>query len=536
MKEGEIPPLFSGGGVVLNLPAIRLITPFPSSIGIYGSSGSGKSYALKYIAELLYLDHNCKIIDIYDEGRLENCFYLFPNDDQRFKELRGFRARGFPFECFVPATPEMPRRLPDCFRPFRICFRDLEVDEFLILLGRLSNIQEDVIRFAWDNVPKNISFLEFIGVVKRFISTDKIRIDDRVLDVCDEKTALSLVQKLDKLYRMGILSDREDPLNLDIDKIMRDKKTISAFSFTFVKDQNMRHLLWGYLFRVIYTTRINERFYRYPELALIHREIQNNAPARGKKSSLSYQGQGISLDMLRKIVAEPRDVGIRLVADSQDPLKIDSDVRKGFKTRVIFHTDKAQLDTLCGQFWLPEVVKIGIQKSDIGVCALKVMPQPSHPKNKYGVQYPVKFPPPRSKPKGPNDLFFVLCREHKVKSKSWVIEDPKPIVRIKTITPEPEVVPEKTNLKTESIYNHYFSIIRKVVADKPGVNIRGVVNSALVQELGLGWTYGKVQKIVEWAASRRPPLIVVSRSGRNAVLNLPDSPDSGPSLDPGPGS
>ncbi len=503
----------------------NIFTKYPSHAVGYGASGTGKSVNTKFCAELFY-EEGYKIIDIYDEGRFENCFYFFSNEDTWMFDLRKKRTgnskekwtpRGYPTECYIPVCPTIPKKLPALFKPFKIAFGDLKVSELIILLGNLSSSQKAVIALAWDQINKKNSFEDFIDVIRDLISNTKIKIDSKIMDVCDNRTGITILQRLNNLNQLGIISHKKDPLALDLNKIMKDKDTITCFSFAFLEDQNIRHLLWGYLFRKIYTLRLKYQYYQYPPLVIVHREIQNNAPARGKKSSLSYEGQALSLEFIKKIIAEPRDVGIRLFADSQDPLKIDSDVRKGFTTRFIFRMDWAIVTSLTNQFWLDPKTIRGIQSQPMGVWTLKGVPEAHNPMNRYGIQHKCTFPPPRSLCKKPNDLLFKIWAAKKLPFNKWNFKKPKTLITIKKLSQEEIAGVE--NFKERSIYDYYFSLIELVVGDNPGLSIRELADDPIIKKMPWG-DYTSVNRIVD-KMCQETKLLRTKRDGRTWALNLP---------------
>lgn len=516
----------------MNFPKFKCFTHYCSHAISYGASGTGKSVHTKSCAEKFYNGipeeqippH--KIIDIYDEGRLENCFYAFENPDDWMFKLRKYRTgepneiwnpQAYPFECYIPVCPTTPKKLPSMFKPFKIAFNNLDEAEFQILLGTLSSYQKSVITLAWDQINPNTTFQEFINLMKDLVSDTKLKIENKVIDICDDRTGIIILQKINKLNKLGLISDKADELSLNLDKVMRDKETITSFSFTFLEDQNIRHLLWGYLFRRIYYLRMKKKYYQYPDLALIHRELQNNAPARGKKSSLSYDGQGISLEFIKKIIAEPRDVGVRLIADSQDPLKIDSDVRKGFTTRFIFRTDQAIVNSLCNQFWLDDKTRRGIQSQQIGVWTLKGIPEPHNPMNKYGIQHKCTFPPPLSWCKKPGDLLFKIWKSKGLAFNTWSFKKAKSIISVKILTKKEKK--EILTFKQKSLYEHYLSILKVVIGANPGISIKELSMDPLIKQMPWG-NYTTVNRIVEQMC-QEAKLTRAKRDKRTWALNLP---------------
>lgn len=504
----------------------RTFPKFPAHAISYGAVGTGKSINTKYRAEYFY-SKGCKIIDIYDEGRLENCFYFFPNEDKSMFDLRKRRTptvkekwepRGFPTECFIPVNYSIPKRLPSIFKPFKIAFNDLKFTEFVILLGNISLVQREILEWVWNQLPaSNRSFSGFISLMKELLSHSSIKVEDKIIDICDDRTGLSILQKLNKLNQLGVIGDKDDEFNLDLKKIMRDRDIITCFSFAFLQDYNARHLISGYLFRKIYTLRINNQYRLFPELVIIHRELQNNAPARGKKSSISYEGQGISLEFIRRIIAEPRDVGVRIIADSQDPFKLDADVRKGFTTYFLFRMDRAVLTPLRTMIWLDDKTERGILSQDMGVFTIKTIPQSYNPHNRYGIQYKATHPAPKSWCKSPYDLFFKIWRDKGLSFNSWNFKRPKSILAIKRLSKGEKK--EVQSFKEKSIYDYYFSLLKVVIGENPGISIQELTNNSLVKKMPWG-NYSTLKRVIDMMVNESK-VIRSKRDGKTWGLTLP---------------
>ncbi len=494
---------------------IKIFTDYPSAICSYGSSGMGKSVRTRGVSEYLYgLDY--KIIDIYDEGRFENCFMALPNERKSmYQDLPDFEPQGYPVECLIPACPGTPRKLPSIFRPFRIAFEDLSEYEFKILLGRLNPVQDDLIHLAWSKKKLNSSFSDFVKILKELSISTKVKIDNNtVIDICDSRTGLGILHKVERINRLNILSDRDDPWRLDLKSIMKDNKTVTCFSFAFLSDYNVRHLLWGFLLRRLFVLRMAQRYTRYPLLCIVHREIQNNAYARGKRSSFAYEGQSVALEYIRRIMKEPRDVGIRILGDSQDPMSVDSDVRKAFATRFLFQMDKMVLDSLCNHFWLDPKTYRGIQYLGVGECAVKCMPQKDNPYNRFGIQFPCKFPPPRSRCKEVNDLFFSIWKKKGFEFKEWDFSLQLPIFSIERLSKKDN---EVVTMKTESVYDFYANNIAYVLKDNPdGLSAANLYKDPLIS--GTFPHRALVYRVVEHMVSKNR--ITREKQGTSWIIRL----------------
>jgi hypothetical protein len=415
--------------------------------------GTGKSVQTKKLLEMAYL-RGWKVIDLADLGRLENVFYSLPNEatwmyDRFFETMRKWKKKKqqlflykegklkkeevypwapqtFPVECFIPAVPETTERLPSVFKPFRILFRDLELEEVRILLGKLTRDQSEAVDHVWYGLPASRKFEDFMSRLEDLVADSRVRIKKKRYEICDDKQSYSLFKKADRLNQLGIISDdKNDPLLLHLDDIMKDTKTISSFSFFNVRDDNVIYLLYGFLLRKIYAMRDEQirGFWTYPELAIGIREIQNIAPSRGQTGSFTYEGQRISTESLIKISREPRDVKIRIIADSQDPGAINPTVRGKFTTIHIFRVNRKTLTQLEDLLYIDRKTYNNIQNVGPGFHAVRIVPNEKNIRDKTGLHYPILMKPPRSWCKKPEDLFFKIWQERGYEFKTWKFEE-----------------------------------------------------------------------------------------------------------------
>lgn len=397
-----------------------------------GSVGTGKSTLLKKQAEVDW-SRGRKVIDLLDESRLENAFYSLPNRDLflykgyveklaawgyiseddvlaikagllKCTDVVPFEPRGFPTEVFVLAVPGTPKKLPEIFRLYRIPFGDLEIPEWRILLGGTSKEQATIIEEA---LKRSKSYVDFIGLFsnRSFLLS--------CLSECDLKELKDLVRRIDRVFSLNIICEDDDGLALDLVSVMKDVGTISSFSYFNLEDENLIYLIVSFLLRKIFKLRKDrlKTMWQFPECSIILREVQNIAPARGQSGLFSYEGQRSSTYTLHRIMKEPRDIKIRLRADSQSPDSIAKHIRKGFGSANIFQLDLIQLNSLTEILYLDQKTFIGLQNAEVGVHAKKIKPQVRFSGDRTGVHFSCIAPPPRSWPKKPEDLFFRVWRD-----------------------------------------------------------------------------------------------------------------------------
>ena len=479
-------------------PAIKIFTSYASPILSLGMIGSGKSTRTRWAQEYFYEGDSSmgipqhKVIDLDCDARMEPWFMVLPNPyPDQYRTLQekepGWTPRGYDVEVLVPAAEGIPDRVPDIVRPFRIAFSDLDREEFIILLGGQSFQEKIAMEVVWNRLIERDginSFIDFLTGAQEIIAEGWVKMGGRVKRLCDDSTTASLLLKMDRLQKLGVIGEDGDPYLLDIEKIMNDKKKITAFSFAFFEDKNAQHLIIAYLLRKIISLREHRHYGKYPPLVLTHRELQKSAPARGKKDSFAFEGQSFSTKHIKKVVEEPRDMEVRFLADTQTPGKVDKDIRDGFLTRFLFPMDLATLIPLTSSFYLDKKTFIGIQRLGIGECAIKTVPDPHDPENRLGIQYPIRNRPTRSWCKKPGDQFFSIWKELGLKFVSYKLERVKSVISIEIVKKE-EV--EAANLKVDSMYDFSGRAVLSVVkaAGAEGIKLGGIKESQYIKDLAL---------------------------------------------------
>jgi hypothetical protein len=500
-------------------------TGFCSATIRYGAPGSGKSFHLHETGERFY-KRGCKIICLNDdEGRDEYMFYYFPGredvwrhfcktqlkwenvpekvwvaiktGEKTFYDLFPWDAKGYPIECYIPAVPGK-NTYASVFKPFRICFSQLSLTEFKLLLGKLTPKQDRTVNLAWSSMiaeKKKKTFENLWELIKGFISNKKMEVNDTQFTVCDSEDGADLYLKIDKIWQLGILTTKEDPLKLNLKEIMRDTKTITAFSFFNIKeeDENIRYVLYGYILRRIRKLRTKAlkdpaQNAMYAELALLVHELQDICPARGQEDPACAEGQ------IAKIAKKPRDVMIWLHADTQDPSAIYKPVRDNFATTFIFRCERVVLDKIRDITWFDDGTYIGLQRAKTGVHCVKS--KPTGGKDYTGVNFPMMSLPPTSLCKTPNDRFNALWA---AQGKEFIEYD-FPIRE--TLIKSSQVREKKTvlSVKAKRIFEIIGQLMMKAIRRQPGITIIELVKSPEVDdpELALGLSEKDVYEIADY--------------------------------------
>ena len=421
-------------------------TAFPSDTLICGNKGMGKSTKIKERCEWHFLRGDV-CFDMLDFGRLENAFYYFPAQNRRLKNIHAKRIKaihpqavlkdswepqGFPTDVYFPAVSGVNRRLPDIFRPFRISFSDLSFDELLILVGgHLTDYGKSLINLAWLHIEKqkNPTLDNLTKEVVGYAKKGHALIDGDKVPIADMRIATPLIRRLNDLQQTGILCDKDDPLALDLDKLMRDNSAIHSFTMKFLPRLEYAFLIYGWLCKRLYTLRMER--HGYPELCMFFREIQMIAPA-----SPSFDGQHISTKYLRMLSSEGRDLQIRMFYDTQKPMKVHKEIREIPQVYHMFQLDRNDIEAFGKIFYIPDSVATATTRYKIGFCTTR------NAMDVYKINANIIYAPPRSWCKEPEDDFIQLWKKRKLPLTTFKFTRPKGVMTIKQIEVKDEIPDE----------------------------------------------------------------------------------------------
>ena len=418
-------------------------TTFPSDTLICGNKGMGKSTKIKERCEW-HFSRGDVCFDMLDFGRLENAFYYFPARNRRLKNLYAKRIKsvhpnavlkdswepqGFPTDVYFPAVSGVNRRLPEIFRPFRISFSDLSFDELLILVGgHLTDYGKSLINLAWLHIEKqkNPTLDNLTKQVVGYAKKGHALIDGDKVPIADMRIATPLIRRLNDLQQTGILCDKDDPLALDLDKLMRDKSAIHSFTMRFLPRLEYAFLIYGWLCEKIYNLRMER--HGYPELCMFFREIQKIAP-----SSPSFDGQHISTKYLRMLSSEGRDLQIRMFYDTQKPMKVHKEIREIPQVYHMFQLDRNDIEAFGKIFFIPDSVATATTRYKIGFCTTR------NAMDDYKINANIIYMPPRSWCKEPEDDFIQIWKKLKLPLVKFKFTRPKGVMTITQIETKDEI-------------------------------------------------------------------------------------------------
>lgn len=316
---------------------IRSMHQYPH-IGVFGGSGSGKSFGLRVVLEeLMKLNIPTIVLDPHFEMDFSQKGEYMPKEEKvdyrdKFKCLQvGFHV-GVRFEDL---SPQDLKNLLDASSPLTdamsnvvdILFkRNDSYNSFSNRLKMLAEAQEegslDRIQLRIDSADSN---LEREGWLKRkelFITYDK---------TCPYNSVRGIIWRLNRLYNEGIFSkdirEIEDGLNMGkLIVIQGNTRILQVFS-TYLLN-NLYHRRRDYK-DALYKKTTAEYF---PPFIVVTDEAHNFAP-KGYDSP--------SKSILKEISQEGRKYGTFLILATQRPTLLDETITAQLNTKFIFRTVRA---------------------------------------------------------------------------------------------------------------------------------------------------------------------------------------------------
>ena len=450
---------------------------FPSASIAIGKSGQGKTVLSRERLEYYVSQGFCRIA-LYDWGRFETPFMNFPNpyrymwdlyceNNRRFFHIdieadygAKYSPHGFKTLCYVPFTEDMPSRLPSCFRPFRLSFESLSLEEFCVLLGDLTRTSRDLIEIAWAEKSKKMTFHEFVELVITYASQGKISIfirDEEITsNIGDMRGFASLVRSLHSLYRLGLICDRDDEYALDLDAIMRDKSVTHCFSMAFMENVENAFLIYAYLIRKIRDLRLKDPS-RYPNLFMVVNEAHELCP-----SEIDHAGQTESLYYMKLLLSQPRDIKLWAFLDTQRFKRLDVTIRSSPYTYYVFQSDMREIEELDERFKLADSVKASIKKLPVGVYCI-IMDR---------VDVPVFSAPPLSMCKEHSDDFFKWWRYYGLPYRSYRFSVPEKIFTIRKPRVEESMSAKERSLVDNQLFVFHRYALEILEREKRPVSIK----------------------------------------------------------------
>ena len=369
---------------------------------IYGVTRAGKSTTLARIAYVL-TKSGWSVIDLFDTGRLESVAWAFSLDDEelyrvlkrdwervgiddiktRDRILSDIEAVRDAVEKYIPseigghqrvkiyhplfADTSLPETLPTIRGrvefvfykiPFTAFFSSV-AGNFINVLTRIFSItipERNYLEYALNYLEneKDITVLtigDLINLLEKWIEADKIKLvvggEEKTISVT-KSTVVSLLRKLSQIASREMFAPEniivegekvKNPFVLDIDGIVNERGIIHVMSYKWIRKE-YAFLITTYILDYIMSAKRTSEMDK--KVAILVRELAELAPSRG-----GHYLAGYSRHSLIEIFARGADLGVRVVADTQQILQLTREIKRNvhivISHRIIDRRDKDEL-------------------------------------------------------------------------------------------------------------------------------------------------------------------------------------------------
>jgi|GEM_PF-6760321 len=299
---------------------------------IFGQTRSGKSQTLKGIGERLFLRHRIKVLDLYAGGADEGAYYTLKSNHSfwekrqfKYKNYPLLRAQEFPTTCLIPICKDIPKDLPDFFKPFTIPINTLTENDIKCFLGSdLTKNESALWHIVSERVNKNTTFPDLMEYI---LDAQKAKKKTPGISGKGVSSIYNLFRSLEKHH---MFSSYYCPTALHLRAEMMDKTVITSLIIKHFPEEYWGFLV-NYFIKNVYRMCTNHLI--KSEVAILMREIgdfledtSDSAPSMAVKKSICH--------ILRKGIK----TGLHFVCDNQTAVNIDV-VKTQFETKICHYVD-----------------------------------------------------------------------------------------------------------------------------------------------------------------------------------------------------
>jgi hypothetical protein len=218
----------------------KILNPIIQNTLIIGDPNQGKSVTTSLIAEALfglrYKIKNAvvKIFDLFDEGRGESLYWIFPSQHPIFyhelsKEYN-YRPRAYPVRFLFPNSRDLPSKLPIQSKVFTIPISSLTENDIYALVGdQLTPSQRGLWNRVMNFIDEKTTVVDLKNLMKG-IQEGRIKLYGEREGVKFSARAYSAIidAALGRLIREGMLSSAKCKTALDLKSEVEDTNVITV--------------------------------------------------------------------------------------------------------------------------------------------------------------------------------------------------------------------------------------------------------------------------------------------------------------------
>lgn len=327
-------------------------------MGIFGTTGEGKSTLAEKIMEMEYLNRNSKIIGLQNNLFLEDIGFAIPTREKVFIDAIGdinkgytwrgklLKPMGLPTEIYHPIVPGLPSNLPDMIKLYTLPV-DFFADEDILRVISGDTIGDSAVTSICQEID-GISDRDSLPALPVKISEN---VDRKVLKTYGMEKAVPMFFHYDsstsvssanrpflKVKNLGIFSSRNFKHCLTdkkIIKILRDNKTITGFSTKWIAQRNYKLKLAINLYLLKKIREFANKTKENCDVIVYIREARQIFPNAKDSDKSKKVLASTAEDMIR----DCRKAKIHLILDTQTPKDMPDAVLDQVGLRAIFKHD-----------------------------------------------------------------------------------------------------------------------------------------------------------------------------------------------------
>lgn len=332
-----------------------------------GNPGFGKTTCNRRECELRY-ENNHKIICLYDAGRCDMAYFMFPSVSDFWKKPKVERGKiilpkKYPVELLYPVTSNIPKKLPYNAVPFTIGVSDLDENDIVALVGTGSkDTVKGALNFMKKKIDKDTTGLDYLNIMghglKKVEDSDSIKPSHFGIKKLKSDVFLPLINE-------GLLSSKNSDTAIDIRSIITNKKTMSILI--------LRHCpqnLWGFL--VLFF--LNHIFKSLSGIDAEKRIKQKTTVVMNEVADLltadedAGSSSGSIAKMIEKIAKQYRTGNMYLLMDTQIPQELP-DVKDTLNRIYVFNSGVSEVQKVM------EIMGISFRSGQINSDDLMIIPR-----------------------------------------------------------------------------------------------------------------------------------------------------------------
>lgn len=322
-------------------------------IGIFGTTGVGKSTLGELICEIEQRNNKMKIIDLQNNKYLEVCSFMTPTRNKMFRKnmkKHGIKPSGFKTDVFHPIVKGLPSKLPEIIKMYTLPVDFFAYEEVLRVLtndtlgdaayvGLTQEVEKLKKGDSFPALPAKI--LE--GLDKKILKTNGLGNVPMFFHFDSASSASSANRPLLKVKNVGVFSSADHKYcfsDKSMINLLKDKETITGFSTRWIDSRHKKIKLAINLYLLMKIRDLSKK--SGGNIIVYVREARELFPnSRTTDKALKVLGE-IAEDMIK----DCRKAGIHLILDTQTPWDLPDGVLDQLSLKFLFRHDKRESDIM----------------------------------------------------------------------------------------------------------------------------------------------------------------------------------------------